>query len=213
MAEKTTDMLMMIEKSGQAMPAECSAQIDKTDALMKGFQAGKYFEVDDFDFGISLTDTDASAKNANPPPLVGGTQPGQPAQKTGARFTKWIQGMGATNYTIEMEPFSFSRQMDSASMGLFYACFLTKSFDAATLVMRKAGGVIDATTGLGAVPFLRIDFNSILIVGMDWDGAEVVKEKCKFVCRRVSVQYRPQLHDGSPGQTVGGDWLSLKKTT
>jgi type VI protein secretion system component Hcp len=213
MAEKSTDMLMMIEKSGQAMAAECSAAIDKTDALMKGFQVGKYFEVDDFDFGISLTDTDASAKGTSPPHNGGVTQPGQPAQKTGARFSKWVQGMGATAYTIEMEPFSFTRQMDIASVGLFYSCFLTKSFDAATLVMRKSGGILDTNTGISNIPFLRIDFSGILIVGIDWDGGEVVKEKCKFVCRRVSVQYRPQLHDGTAGQTVGGDWLALKKTT
>jgi type VI protein secretion system component Hcp len=211
MAEKTTDILMMITKNGNGIPAECSATIDTTDPMMKGFVDGQFFEIDDFDFGISLTDSDESTKQRTP--QQGGAPVPQAAPKTGGRFSKWIQGLGATAYTIEMEPFGFSKQIGTSSIPLFYSCFQTKSFDSATVVMRKSGGVFDSDTGLAAVPFLRIDFNAVLIVALDWDGGEIVKEKCKFVCRKVAVQYCQQWHDGTPFSPLGGDFLSLQKAT
>jgi hypothetical protein len=35
--------------------------------------------------------------------------------------------------------------------------------------------------------FLRIDFTDVLVIGVDWDSGDVVKEKCKFICRGVKV--------------------------
>lgn len=213
MADHNTDILMMFSKNGNPIAAECSALIDPDDQLMGGFKHGHFFEIDDFDFGISLTDSDESTKAKTPQT---GTTPQAAAPKTGGRFSKWIQGLGASSYTIEMEPFGFSRQIDVASMALFYSCFQTKSFDSATVVMRKTGGVRFTEgpyKGLAAVPYMRIDFNAVLVVSLDWDGGEVVKEKCKFVCRKVSVKYAQQDHKGTARAPAGGDWLSLQKAT
>ena len=112
-----------------------------------------------------------------------------------------------------MEPFGFTRQIDNASIPLFYDCFQTKSFDSAAVVMRKSGGIQNTTSGLAAVPFLRIDFKEILIVSLDWDGGEIVKEKCKFVCRQVAVQYAQQQHSGKAAKPLGGSFLTLQKST
>jgi len=214
MAEHNIDILMMIVKAGQAIKAECSAVIDPKDNFMDGFSRGKFFQVDDFDFGISLTDSDETAKTGKNTTLVQGNGTTSPVQAAprGGRFSKWVQGQGATNYTIEMEPFGFTRQIDSASIPLFYSCFGTKSFDSAAVVLRKAGGLQNVSSGLSAVPYMRIDFKQILIVSIDWDGGEIVKEKCKFVCRQVAVKYRQQLHSGEAGDPLGGDWLSLQKS-
>jgi hypothetical protein len=51
----------------------------------------------------------------------------------------------------------------------------------------------------------------VLIVAVDWDGSDIVKEKVKFVCRTVSVKYRPQMAHGKAGATIGGQELSLVK--
>ena len=213
MATGSTDCLMMFEKSGNAIPAEGQSEIDTKDALMKGFVKGRFFHVEDFDFGISVVDTDSPAKDTR-------KDDGEKTKKTG-RFSKWIQGLSVSVgqgssgslYPIEMEPFSFSRQIDIASPVLFYNCFQTKPFNSAVLVRRRMSGLVPGSSNLTSIPFLRIDFGSVLLISVDWDGSEQIKEKCKFVCRSVKVQYRPQRPDGSPGDTIGGDWLSLKKTT
>ena len=213
MATGSADYLMMLEKGGNAIPAEGQAEIDTKDAFMKGFVKGRFFHVEDFDFGISVVDNDSSATD---------TRSGNGGKtKTTGRFSKWIQGLTVSTgqgtsgslYPIEMEPFSFTRQIDLASPVLFYNCFQTKPFDSATLVRRKLTGTVQGSNKIASVPFLRIDFSAVLLVSVDWDGSEEIKEKCKFVCRSVKVQYRPQRQDGSPGDTIGGDWLSLKKST
>jgi len=213
MATGSADYLMMFEKGGNAVPGEGQAEIDTKDPLMKGFAKGRFFHVQDFDFGISVVDSDSPATDTR-------SNNGGKTKTTG-RFSKWIQGLNVSTgqgtsgslYPIEMEPFSFTRQVDLASPVLFYNCFQTKPFDSATLVRRKMTGTALGSNNITSLPFLRIEFSSVLLISVDWDGDEEVKEKCKFVCRSVKVQYRPQRPDGSPGDPIGGDWLSLKKTT
>jgi hypothetical protein len=80
-------------------------------------------------------------------------------------------------------------------------CCNSKSFASATLIKRKAAG-----TDTSGHAFLRIDFKDVLVIGLDWDSGDVVKEKCKFICRGVKVQYKPQTSDGSLGAAVPGTW-------
>ncbi len=213
MATGSADYLMMLEKGGNAIAAEGQAEIDTKDTLMKGFAKGRFFHVEDFDFGISVVDNDSAATDTT---SKNGAKP-----KSTGRFSKWIQGLNVSTgqgasgslYPIEMEPFSFTRQIDLASPVLFYNCFQTKPFDSATLVRRKLVGTVQGSNSIASIPFLRIEFSAVLLISVDWDGSEEIKEKCKFVCRSVKVQYRPQRQDGSPGDIIGGDWLSLKKST
>ena len=58
----------------------------------------------------------------------------------------------------------------------------------------------------GPKAYLRIDFTDLLITELDWDEGEVIKEKYKFVCRGVKMQYKPQASDGTLGSAVPGIW-------
>jgi type VI protein secretion system component Hcp len=217
------DTLMMLVSGGQPISAESMATIDPKDTdMMLGFQVGKYFEIEDFELGIDLTDTDSQATQTTNPQNQQGNQQGN-NKNTAMRFSKWIQGMNVTAlhgsngqmYPVQMEPFGFTRQMDCASPVLFQNCFQTKPFDQAVVVKRKRGvnSAIDLGTSYVHVPYLRLEFTGVLLISADWDGGDQMKEKYKFVSQTVVVKYRQQKHDGSRGAVVGGTELSLMKTT
>ncbi len=191
MAERSpVDIVMMLKAGGTAIEAESQSAVDGETGWTDDFTAGKYFEIEDFDFGINVVDSDSPETKG-----TGKEEAGRSKPKSG-RFSKWVQGLtvatgqgaGGTLYPVEMEPFSFTRQIDSASPLLFKNCFKTIPFDSGAVVMRKAGGLGATSDGTG-LAFLRIDFTSVLFVAIDWDAGEVVKEKCKFVCRSVKVKY------------------------
>jgi type VI protein secretion system component Hcp len=210
------DIIMMLKAGGAAIAAESLSTVESETGWTDDFTAGKYFEIEDFDFGINVVDSDTSAvsKDQN----KAGTH--QTQEKKSGRFTKWIQNIAATSgpsatgtiYPVEMEPFSFTRQIDCASPLMFKNCFKTIPFDSAAVVMRKTGG-IRGTSALAATPFLRIDFSAVLFIAIDWDGGEFVKEKCKFVCRSVKVKYRTQKHSGGGGSLFYTGPLDLQKPT
>jgi len=213
------DTLMMFVSGGQPISAESMATIDTKDTdMMTGFQDGKFFEIDDFDLGIDLTDTDSSVTQTTNPQNQQAN-----SKKAAGKFSKWVQGINVTVghgsnsqlFPVEMEPFSFSRQMDCASPVLFQNCFQTKPFDQAVVVKRKRGIVsaINSSTAYVHVPYLRLEFNNVLLISADWDGGDFMKEKYKFVSRSVVVKYRQQNHDGSKGAVIGGTVLSLQKAT
>ena len=217
------DTLMMFVSGGQPISAESMATIDTKDTdMMKGFQVGKFFEIDDFDLGIDLTDTDSTATQTTTPQNQQGNQQQANVKKSG-QFSKWVQGINVTVghgansqlFPVQMKPFGFSRQMDCASPVLFQNCFQTKPFDQAVVVKRKRGVIsaIDRGTAYVHVPYLRLEFNNVLVVSADWDGGDYMKEKYTFVSRSVVVKYRQQNHDGSKGAVIGGTVLSLQKAT
>jgi type VI protein secretion system component Hcp len=201
--------MLMALVQGNPIAAECEAKIDTTDRFMRGFVVGKYFEISDFSFGIDLTDDDSVTKETK-------DKDGKESKAPKAnKFARWKTGTGQAvrPYEVNMDEFSFSRQIDIASPILFQNCFRSKSFDSAVIVKRKVGG-LSGTNGITGFPFLRIDLNDVLLVSLDWEiDDHVVREKCKLVCREVSVQYRPQQPDGSPGDAIGDAWLSLVKRT
>src|SRR5580658_3823762 len=106
------DTLMMLVSGGQPISAESMATIDPKDTdMMLGFQVGKYFEIEDFELGIDLTDTDSQATQTTNPQNQQGNQQGN-NKNTAMRFSKWIQGMNVTAlhgsngqmYPVQMEP-------------------------------------------------------------------------------------------------------------
>jgi type VI protein secretion system component Hcp len=219
-----TDMLMMFKNGSTAIVGEGQSEIDTKDEFTKDFENGKFLEIDDFDFGIDAVDSDSSATSPTLTQGQGAQTTNQTKPKSG-RFSKWISGTGVSGqsgaiYPIQMEPFSFSRLMDVASIDLFYNCFNTKSYDTAVLVRRKVGGLqmgtdgrFDKSSNIAAVPYLRIDFTSVLIVAIDWDGGDTVKEKVKFVCRTIKVSYRQQMFHGKAPTVITGGVLSLVKAS
>ena len=218
------DTLMMMVSGGQPISAESTATIDTVanDILMKDFKPKKFFEIEDFDLGIDLNDTDSTATQTTNQQNQQGNQRGN-NKSSSARFSKWVQGLAVTAghgansqlYPVQMEPFGFTKQMDCSSPVLFQNCFQTKPFDQAVVVKRKRGvnSAIDLGTSYVHVPYLRLEFTGVLLISADWDGGDQMKEKYKFVSQTVVVKYRQQKHDGSRGAVVGGTELSLKKTT
>ncbi len=185
------DLLMKFVKGSDAIDAECQTTVDSKDDLLHDFKTGKFFEIDEFNFGVGLEDDNSASEKRNP---AGASH----SHRT--RFSNWLRGE-TKSYPVDLEPFTFSRQMDQASPLLFEMCCDSKSFASATLIKRKAAG-----SDVSGRAFLRIDFKDVLVIGVDWDSGDVVKEKCKFICRGVKVQYKPQTADGTLGAAVPGNW-------
>jgi type VI protein secretion system component Hcp len=193
------DLLMKFVKGSDAIDAECQTTVDSKDDLLHDFKTGKFFEVDEFNFGVGLEDDDSAGEK--PKEKYGEKlKPAVGAHASRTRFTNWLRGE-QKEYPVDLEPFTFSRQMDQASPLLFEMCCNSQSFASATLIKRKAAG-----TDASGRAFLRIDFKDVLVIGVDWDSGDVVKEKCKFICRGVKVQYKPQMPDGTLGAAVPGEW-------
>lgn len=127
-----------------------------------------------------------------------------------------------SKFAIQMQEFGFSRRMGVSSPVLFQSCFNRVPWGQVTLVRRKVGGLaasnsgnFDGSANIASFPYLRMDFFEVLLTAVSWDGGgdEEVKEKYKFVCRKVKVQYRQQEHHGKLKAPVGGDMLSLVQSS
>ncbi len=191
------DLLMKFVRGSDAIDAESQTSVDSSDGFLHDFKTGKFFEIDEFSFGVGLEDDDLAGEKRSAGGASGRDRAVHPSR---SRFNNWLNGE-AKSYPVDLEPFSFTRQMDQASPLLFEMCSHSKSFSSATLIKRKA-----AASNVSGHAFLRIDFKDVLVIGLDWDSGDVVKEKCKFICRSVEVQYKPQKSDGSLGAAVPGTW-------
>jgi type VI protein secretion system component Hcp len=210
MADKgdSTDLMMKFvrENAGLAIPAECRTEFDpKGDPynnLLDGFEKKSMFEVDRFTFAAGIEEGSVAAaakqnKSKDKKPGAGGA-----GRSTMGEFQAWRSGtLGNKKYPVDIQPITFTRQIDQASTTLLQACIDREVFKSATLIKRRGAG--GATTGK---VYLRIDFLDVLIIDIEWSDDDQVTETCKFICRSVNVQYRPQLPDGSLGASVPGSW-------
>lgn len=210
MAEKQGDVLMkFVQTNGEGVKAEGTATIKKDDRLLFDFWPGKFFEIEEFSFGLNVEDSEAGAKTLTLPGAP--RPPGAPAPVEQAmpavKFAAWRDAKKNTSqidqitYPVVLEPFSFTRLVDKASPVFFHNCTNSISFASATLVKRKTTG---ATLALQT--FVRIDFTDVLITSLDWDDGHIIKEKCKFISRGVKVQYKRQASDGSLGAPSSAEW-------
>lgn len=220
MAEKQGDLLMkFVQTNGEGVKAEGAATLKKDDRLLFDFWPGKFFEIEEFSFGLNVEDSEAGGKTLSMP----GTPrpPGAPAPVEHAtpavKFAAWRDAkknssqVDQITYPVVMDPFSFTRLVDKASPVFFHNCTNSISFASATLVKRKFTG---GTLALQA--FLRVDFSDVLITSLDWDDGHIIKEKCKFICRGVAVQYKRQASDGSLAAPSSAEWtrdLALRGST
>jgi type VI protein secretion system component Hcp len=101
---------------------------------------------------------------------------------------------GRKGYPVNVQPVTFSRHVDKTSFQLMEKFLNGKPFCSAALVKRKPAG-----TKAAGEAFLRIDFEDVLIINIDWTDDEPVQETVKFISRVIRLQYRPQLPDGSLG--------------
>jgi type VI protein secretion system component Hcp len=208
------DILMnFVDSSGKPIAAESQSRFNPNDDFMAGFQRGKFFDVESFDFGVKLHDDADGAgasrgkKEKEEESGTGGTGGTLPKPKKAA-FARWLGATGNLKnfgYLVDVDEFGFKRQFDSASPVLFQLCANSTSLKSATLVQRKAG---DSTNKMGIAPcYLRIDFDEVLLTSVNWDVEEQgIDEKIKFICRSITVQYRMQMTDGTMAPAVMGGW-------
>ena len=210
MPDKQSDVLMKFVFNGQSVPAGGTSVLKKDDRLLFDFWAGKFFEITDFGIGLNLTDFE-SEKPATPPsqpPTQPGAAPTAIAAPQKAKFASWrdkkktsLEVAKLPPFPVEIDPFSVTRLVDCASPMLFESCAATRTFDSATIVKRRATGQT-----LALQTFLRVDFTSVLLVGVNWTGGELLEEKLRFICRGLKVQYRAQGSDGSLGAAAPSEW-------
>lgn len=248
MATDSTDVLMkfkVLAKSDRIddtdmVPAEGSSAFENfsevtrknaTDPLMLDFEPGYYFEVDSFDFGVSVLDSDdaessgleeGSGERGNNDNYIGGPRRGAAADQKGGgkrgkpakrrrQFKKFIDMPTGRvgddlDFSIDIDAVKFTRQMDKASPIFFKHCVKKKPFKQVTLVKRKMTG----NRGFHET-FLRMDFFAVLLTKVEWDdGDEYVKETCQFIFRKVHVQYKPQAEHGALGKPIFADWEAIE---
>jgi type VI protein secretion system component Hcp len=226
MADKDSiDVLMtFIDKNGNGVAAEGTSKWDKDDTdMMKDFQDGKFFEVDDFTFGFNLGGNEArsgesgsSSSSRNTAENVlhsrDGKESNSESQKTAQKaaqsseqFDKYIE-TGEIKFKAKPETITVTRQMDIASVRFLQSCVNYTPFQKAVLVKRKFTGGFDFHEA-----YLRLEFQQPLIVGVEWDEGDVVKEKLKFVYRGIVVAYRPQNPDGTLGDARSANWTPQRK--
>ena len=216
------DILMKLVDDKGAIEAESQSLVSTKDDFTKDFELTKFFDVEEFDFDVSLDDDDDSDTSGGTTTTTTSNKDKDKKKKKGGKFTRWLGGtrnLKTDGYPIEVQPFEFTRQFDWASPTLFQYCANSTSLKSATIVQRKAGqqnlATDDEGTTSGVNPcFLRIDFFDVLLTNVSWDiNDAVLKEKVKFVCRRIKVQYKVQDETGAMWATTSGEWSFNAKLT
>lgn len=226
MADKESiDVLMtFIDSGGNGVAAEGTSAWDKDDTdMMKDFQDGKFFEVDDFTFSASLGGTEDSvgAEGAGssssgklgdnslhaPPGRENASMTPNAGRKAGRgnRFAKYIES-GTIEFKPEVQEVTITKQLEISSIRFLQSCFTYGKFQKAVLVKRKFTGNSDFHEA-----FLRLEFKEPLITGVEWDEGEIIREKLKFVCRGIVAAYRPQNRDGSLGDARSASWTPQRQ--
>ena len=175
--DKTTDMIMKFVVGGSAIAAESLTTLNKD--LFSPDQFSMLFDFQEGSF-FEIDDINLGVKKPAATSTAGAPQ----------------QGAATDLGTIEV-----TRRIDKASLRLLDCCFNAKTLTSATVVKRRASG--GAASG---EPYLRIDFDGVLITEIGWDDSEVVKEKCSFICRSMKFKYRPQAASGELGKVRYAEW-------
>jgi type VI secretion system secreted protein Hcp len=213
-ADKSVDSLMKLVDSSGALTAESQSRFNMNDEFMQGFALGKFFDVMNFDFGVKLSDTGDDEGGSSGGSSGGKSRDkekdkdGRSSKRRGSSFARWLGSTGSLKnaaYPVEVDEFEVKRMFDIASPTLFQICANSSTLKSATLVQRKSGS---SQSTMGIAPcHLRIDFYDVLLTAVSWDVEDQgIEEKLKFVCRKISVQYKPQKPDGTLGAAVHGEW-------
>lgn len=220
--DDASDVLMTFIVSGTTgVPAECLAKWDTSDTtMMADFSSGSVFEVEDFSFGAGV-ESDEKDDDRKRGTAGSGTQglsqrsgddksgslDGKSSGKSGGgKFRNYVSFGSVKGNRIEVQEISITRQVDKGSPTFLKNCLNLTPFAKAVLVKRKFTGNHDYHEA-----FLRIEFKEPLITSVDWDESEVLKEKIKFVCRGVTIAYKPQKEDGSLDVSSSMTWESNAK--
>ncbi len=193
--QASSEMLMYLKTSGQMLDAESTSTIDGKDALMQGFSAGKFFEVESFSFSMELDDDEGRVSDND--------------QSEKRSYARW-RGLGEKTtkptppFRAEPGDMSVSRRIDSSSPILLKHCLDASRFDEAVLVRRAR----DPVTGMLAGT-MRMTFGKVWLKTIDWEDGDTVRETCKFRFSSVAIVYVRQKADGSPGPSANCKWTSV----
>jgi len=184
--------------------------------LLEGFSAGYVFEIQTFSMSAS---GDGKKRDKT---LAAGNLEGLPAeyrdqwmsmvkalavvqQKQHVAETVQNQaqtvGKGKKEQSHPVHPVTFTREIDSSSVPIMDSLINKGWYQQCSIVKRKAAG-----TAAAGEAYLRIDFDDVLVQNVGWNDGERVTENVTFICRGVTMQYRPQNDDGSLGDTIPGEW-------
>lgn len=186
-----SDVLMFFVQTQGSQPiaAESTSALAGNDArLMGGFVAGRYFEVENFSFGMDLEDDEG-----------GGSSGG----KSFGRWRSLTPGKTRPDPPFKAEPHdvTISRRIDASSPVLLQYCLDTKRFDQAVVVKRSRIG----TTGmLSAV--LRLEFSKVWVKSIEWEDGDAVRETCKFKFLSVKATYVKRKPDGTVASLWPCEW-------
>jgi type VI secretion system secreted protein Hcp len=199
-----TELFMKFDKQkGTQIKGEAGVQIvtpgKAPNPLIKGFAPGYILEIERFSFRAGTVDEDGKVGKEKSRKEKKDKKDTKAITKRGD-YQAWRNGQ-RDKFPIDLQPVSFTRAIDAASPKLINACLTGEMFDSATLVKRHAAG----TTAGGEV-FLRLDFKEVLIIEVEWEDDDEIREDVRFICRSVTMSYRPQQSDGSLGPTVTGFW-------
>jgi type VI protein secretion system component Hcp len=165
--------------------------------LLMGFKEKFVFEVDEFSFKIGSVDDSETDDDKE---KTKGTKKSAAASAAPGSYQDFRAGK-AHKYPVDVQPIAFSRPIDAASPTLIQNWVNYTGYDSVTIIKRKAAG----SAAAGEV-FLRLDFVGVLMTKISWENDDEVKESCEFICRSVTVTYRPQLPDGTLGAPVSTFW-------
>lgn len=227
MADQTvSDLIMKFVADDGPIAGEVSTELVLRDcAMTRGFKLHKMFEVQSFTLKTGLgpdTADEANEKSAKQNAKQTKTTNKNMAAiaaklgvkvdtlmeaKSGA-YKKFLEGDDNAQYPVDMKPMELTRAIDKSSIILLDHCINRKVFKSASLIKRKAAG--GAASG---EVFLRFDFTMVLIKSIDWDDGEPIKETCEFVCRAVTINYLPQLPDGTLGDPIQKAWSAKQGFT
>jgi type VI protein secretion system component Hcp len=213
-----TDLYMtFMDSGGTRIRGESRADLTSNDSisqkLLDGFTPDYTFEIERFSFSAQADDTDATEirsaiekENRQPGKPVKGAPP--TPTMTPAQIAQEVKSRLDRQNGPPVREINFSRTIDTASKDFLGHIAVGKGFKRATLIKRKSAGsrAADGSMAAGDV-HLRIDFDTVLVTKVDWsDDNEEVKEDCTFICRKISIQYRPQVPNGKLGAVVPGSW-------
>jgi type VI protein secretion system component Hcp len=208
---ESSDLIMKFVLNGNPIQADSTTNLISTEGkeneLLTGFRQGYMFEIDRFTFRAGTSDIESGQGGPANQKTAAKAHPANGAASANHDYSAWRAGKHV-KYPVDLQPVTFTRSIDSASQFLIQNCIDSVSYDRATLVKRKAAGSIAA----GEI-FLRLDFIGVLVTGVDWADGEQVSETCHFICRSVTINYRPQLPDGTLGASKSGFWSMVSNET
>jgi hypothetical protein len=201
-----------------------------TRQMLDGFLPGKFIEIDSFSMSAQVDDRtpdemrkdirrenqrvirEYDERKKKGPLKDGEKRPNEMKDADVEHELMTLQNKAAKGSPVK--EINFSRQLDLASKAFAMGIKQGYGYQSASLIKRKGAGSKDqsgkATSG---DVYLRIDFEQVLMTSIDWSDDEgEIKENCKFICRKIIIQYRPQLPNGKLGAIKTGKWEYTDKS-